>query len=160
MGFSSHFSHTLPGKQWAAHFPEVLINVLHLLLLCPWRETETGTRLSPPQWYRCPKQHLISTSCPRTPVLDFLPGINMSSYVFAWAFPEPLSLLCDSTFSSLCLLASGKWQNWEMSCLQPKTSLSLGGNRSFITTFGKFLSQAHCLPHTHLLPKWKILDLV
>lgn len=132
MGFSSLFSHTLPGKLWAAHFPEVFINVLHLLLFCPWRETEIRTRWSSPRWYRCPKQHLISPSCPRTPVLGFLPGISMSSYVFAWAFPEPLSLLCDSTFSSLCLLASGKWQNWEMSCLQPKADLTVPGRQQII----------------------------
>lgn len=37
--------------------------------------------------------------------------------------PKPLSLLCVSTFSSLCLLASVKWQNWEMSYPEPKADL-------------------------------------
>lgn len=64
VGCSPLFSQTLFGRPRTAHFPEVLINALHLLLCCPCRETCTGTGCSPLQWYRWPELHFMEECKP------------------------------------------------------------------------------------------------
>lgn len=147
------FSQTLFGRPWTAYFPEVLINVLHLLLLCPCKETDVGTGCSPLQWYRCPKLCLTW----RSANLGLLAWVSYmaSVWVQIWLVslslsgpPEPLSLLCGSTASCVCWpQRSDRTGRWAV--LNPRqTSLSLYGSRSFITTSGKFFVSSP-LPPSH-----------